>query len=202
MRKIFLLLFWLPTSILCLILSILLLNSYSRVRDGDKYLALQAKTMLPMNGYQLYAALPEVLSNFSTTIAKEDARPEILRQFLDRHESPLVEFADTIVSASDVKGVDFRLITAIGMCESNLGRNMPDGSYNAWGYAIYTGQSSGASFKNWNQAILTMAEYLSTKYYSRGLTTPEEIGPIYAPPSVETGNSWAKCVRRFIDELL
>jgi hypothetical protein len=111
-------------------------------------------------------------------------------------------FAQTIVAASDAHGVDFRLITAIGMCESNLGKHMPSGSYNAWGYAIYTGQDSGAEFRNWEHGIKVMAEYLATKYYSKGLTTPEQIGPIYAPPSVNTENSWAKCVRNYMDELL
>lgn len=162
---------------------------------------MQATSMLPRNGYQFYAALPQVLGSFSSAIAREDARTEILRQFLADHESPLEPYAEVLVASSEEKGIDFRLITAIGMCESNVGKKMPEGSHNAWGYAIYTGASSGAAFESWEHAIRTMADYLATKYYSRGLTTPEEIGPIYAPPSVETGNSWAKCVRTFMDEL-
>ena len=157
---------------------------------------------MPKNGYQFYAALPQVLGSFSVAVAKEDARPEILRQFLAKHQSPLEAYADLIVTKSDEKQIDFRLITAIGMCESNLGKHMPDGSYNAFGYAIYTGQASGAEFKNWEHSIDTMASYLADKFYSQGLTTPEQIGPIYAPPSVDTGNSWAKCVRMFMNELL
>ena len=98
--------------------------------------------------------------------------------------------------------VDFRLITAISGCESTFGKYMPIGSHNAFGYAIYTGQTSGATFDNWEHSISVMAEYLASKYYNQGLTTPEEIGPIYAPPSVNTGNSWAKCVRGFMDQLI
>lgn len=200
--KILLVFAWFPLSVLSLVISIFLLHSYSKVKYGNKLLAMQARELLPKNGYQFYAALPQVLGSFSVAIAKEDARGEILRQFLDKHESPLEPYAQTIVEASDVYNVDFRLITAIGMCESNLGKKMPGGSYNAWGYAIYTGSDSGGEFQNWENAIKTMAQYLSTKFYDQGLTMPEEMGPIYAPPSVNTGNSWAKCVRSFMDELI
>lgn len=201
-KRLLLVLIWMPTTFLSLISSLLLLNSYGHVQDGGQLFAAQAREMLPRNGYQAFAALPEVLGSFTTAIEKQDARPEILRQFLHRNESPLESHADAIVSISDQEAIDFRLITAIAMCESNAGKKMPEGSYNAWGYKIYTGQNSGAEFQGWEHAIQVMARYLATKYYSRGLTTPEEIGPIYAPPSVNTGNSWAKCVRSFMNELI
>ena len=193
---------WTPATILSLVASLLLLNTYSNIKGGKSLMAYQAKEMLPRNEYQFFAALPQVLGSFTSAIAKEDARPEILRQFLTKHGSPMVNYADVIVSASDANQIDFRLVTAIGMCESNLGKNMPAGSFNAWGFAIYTGQDSGATFADWEHAIKSMSNYLSTKYYNQGLTTPEEIGPIYAPPSVNTGNSWAKCVRTFMNELI
>lgn len=201
MKKLMLVVGWFLAVIPLILFSIVKLGNYRKVKEGNRFLALQAKEMLPKNGYQFYAALPQVLGSFSVAIAKEDARPEILRQFLRLHNSPLENYAQNIVSVSDAKGVDFRLITAIGMCESNLGKVMPEGSFNAWGYAIYTGESSGANFKDWNEAIEIMADYLASKYYSQGLTTPEQIGPIYAPPSVENGNSWAKCVRGFMEKL-
>lgn len=164
-------------------------------------MAIQAKSMIPKTGYQFYAALPEVLGTFTTAIQKQDARPEILRQFLRGNNSPIEPYADKIVTSSDAHGVDFRLITSIAMCESNVGKNMPQGSYNAFGYAIYTGQNSGATFKDWNEAIDVMATYLAKEFYAKGLTSPDQIGPIYAPPSVKTGNSWAKCVQTYMDEL-
>ena len=201
MHKLLLVVLWIPLAVSSLLLSLLLLRTTSEIKGVSTLLAIQAKQMLPKNGYQFYAALPEVLGTFTTAISKEDARPEILRQFLKQHSSPLEPYANTIVQASDTYGVDFRLITAIGMCESNLGKKIPEGSYNAWGYAIYTGQQTGAAFAGWENAIKIMAEYLASKYYSQGLTTPEQIGPIYAPPSVDTGNSWAKCVGKYMDEL-
>ena len=165
-------------------------------------LTYQAKEMIPKNGYQFYAALPQVLGSFSVAVAKQDARSEIIRQFLAKHHSPLEPYAELIVSKADERNIDFRMVPAIGMCESNLGKRIPEGSYNAFGYGIYTGQKEGAIFDNWDHALSIMAKYLREKFYNKGLTTPEEIGPIYAPPSVETGNSWAKCVRSFMNELI
>lgn len=205
MRKLLLVVAWFPLTVVTLIVNIALLSGYTRmtqVRGGSTLLSMQAKEMIPKNGYKFFAALPEVLGSFTVALAKDDARPEIIRQFLRAHDSPMEPYADTLVAASDAFDIDFRLITAIGMCESNLGKKMPEGSYNAFGYAIYTGASSGATFDDWDHAITTMAKYLSEKYYSKGLTTPEEIGPIYAPPSVHTGNSWARCVRTFMEELI
>ena len=193
---------WFPLSIVSLVTSVYVLKMYARVKDGQTLLALQARQLLVKNGYQFYASLPQVLGTFNGAISAEDARPEILRQFLEAHDSPIAAYARTIVTASDARQIDYRLITAIAMCESNLGKKMPANSYNAWGYGVYTGESSGAEFANWEHGIEVMAEYLSTKFYSQGLTTPEAIGPIYAPPSVYTGNSWAKCVRSFMDELI
>lgn len=201
MRKFLLVVVWVPASMLSLFFSILTLSSYSRVKDGNRLLALQAKEMLPKNGYSFYAALPQVLGSFTTAIAKHDARSEILRQYLNKHNSPLESYSDFIVASSDAYNVDFRLITAISGCESTFGKNMPEKSYNAFGYATYTGQSTGAVFESWEHSIEVMAKYLSERYYSQGLTTPEEMGPIYAPPSIYTGNSWAKCVGQFMDEL-
>ena len=201
MRKLLLVIAWVPAASLSLLFSLIILKDYTHVKAGSNLLTYQAKEMLPKNGYQFYAALPAVLGSFTTAIETGDARPVILKQFLNKHGSPLAGYADFIVSISDRKEIDFRLIIAIAMCESNLGKKIPEGSYNAWGYAVYTGQNKGGEFTNWFEAIETMAAYLSEKYYKQGLTTPELIGPIYAPPSVETENSWAKCVRKFADQL-
>lgn len=202
MKKLLLVSLWLPTNIVSLILCLILLNSYSNVKAGKTLLSYQAKEMIPKNGYQFYAALPQVLGSFSVAVAKQDARSEIIRQFLAKHNSPFEPYAELITGLADEKNIDFRMIPAIGMCESNLGKKMPEGSFNAFGYAIYTGKKEGAIFDGWEHALTTMATYLREKYYNKGLTTPEEIGPIYAPPSIETGNSWAKCVRSFMDELI
>lgn len=201
MKKIFLIGVWFPATIISLILSIKLLTVYRNTRAFQTLLAQQARASLAKTGYQFYASLPEVLGSFTVSVTKGDARGEIIRQFLNLHESPLAPYNQLIVAVSDEYQIDFRLITAISMCESNVGKKIPSGSHNAWGYQIYTGQDTGAAFADWEEAITIMAQYLHTRYYDQGLIDPLDIGPIYAPPSVETDNSWAKCVQKFMDEL-
>ncbi|PIR87817.1 MAG: hypothetical protein COU10_02580, partial [Candidatus Harrisonbacteria bacterium CG10_big_fil_rev_8_21_14_0_10_45_28] len=48
----------------------------------------------------------------SVELRSEDARVEIIRQYLSRYSSPLVDYADLIVEEADKNELDFRLITA------------------------------------------------------------------------------------------
>ena len=44
--------------------------------------------------------------------------------------------------------IDYRLVPAIAMCESNAGKRMPTkDSFNAWGISVETGETSGAKFQ-------------------------------------------------------
>ncbi len=135
-------------------------------------------------------------------VVAEDARPILLKQFLEKHDSPMAPHADFLVSEADRFGIDFRLVVAIAMCESNLGKKMPAGSYNAWGIAVYTGQNSGATFAGWPEAITWVSQYMKEHYYDRGLVDLKDIGAIYAPPSVETEYSWTRCVETFQNSIL
>ncbi len=202
MKRASVLLIWFPATILTFLFSFLLLNSYTKVKSARTLVKIQANNMIKESPYQFFAALPQVLGSFNVAVNTGDARPEILKKFFKSYDSPLEPYSQKIVSASDDYGIDYRLITSIAMCESNVGKAMPKNSHNAWGYAVYTGEESGAVFKDWNHAIDVMAEYLYNKYYKEGLATPDEIGPIYAPPSVENGNSWARCVTKFMEELI
>lgn len=145
---------------------------------------------------QLFASLPapvgEVLGEF--TLA--DARPLIIEKYLKKHKSPLLPYAHQLLEASERYDVDYRLIVAIAQCESNLCKKVPAGSYNCWGF-----ENGKTRFLSWEQAFNQVAKTLKERYLDQGLTTPEEIMTKYAPPSVEKGGPWAKCVNQFIKEL-
>lgn len=131
-----------------------------------------------------------------------DARALLLSKFLKQHESPIAEYAEYIVDRAEHYGIDYRLVPAIAMCESNVGKRMPSkDSYNAWGISVETGEISGAKFPNWLYAIDWVSRYLHEKYYAKGITDLIDIGAIYAPPSVANGNSWATCVDHFMVEI-
>jgi len=145
---------------------------------------------------QLFASVPEPVGEVLGTFTTEDARPVIIEKYLKKHKSPLLPYARQLLEASERYGVDYRLIVAIAQCESNLCKRAPAGSYNCWGF-----ENGETRFLSWEQALNQVAKTLRERYLDQGLTTPEQIMPKYAPPSVEKGGPWAKCVNQFIEEL-
>lgn len=196
MRKILLVGFWFPATIITLSLTILLSYFLDNVRAGEILLSQQAKELVQKNQYEFYAALPQVLGTFTTAVRAADARPELIRQYLKQYKSPLLPYTDLIISLSDTYGLDFRLMVSIAQCESNLCKKAPSGSYNCWGF-----QNGVTRFQSFEQALNQVAKTLKEDYLDQGLTTPELIMPKYAPPSVEKGGPWAKCVSQFMEEL-
>ena len=73
-----------------------------------------------------FAALPlSENAMLEDQITQQDARVEIVRQFFERYKSPLEPHAQTVVETADAYGLDFRLIPAIAMQESNLCKKAP-----------------------------------------------------------------------------
>ncbi len=131
-------------------------------------------------------------------VGKGDTRPVIVDNFLAKHRSPMSGLGTVFVSAADKYGLDYRLLPAIAFQESTLGKNIPRNSHNAWGWAIYTGAQSGAAFRDWSQAIETVAKGLKFDYIDRGLHTPETIMTRYAD---SPDGSWAFGVSFAMDEM-
>lgn len=139
----------------------------------------------------------------SAHVIAGDARALLLHSFLSRNQSPMAPYADLIVEQADRYKFDFRLVPAIAMCESNLGKRIPSkDSYNAWGIAVYTGASGGRKFTGWDDAIRWVSRYIKERYYDRGYVELEDIGAVWAPPSVENGHSWSNCVNGFMQSIL
>lgn len=143
-----------------------------------------------------FAALPGNENNIAGTAQSSNARIEIITQFLKKYRSPLVPYAKHIVDTSDQYGIDFRLIPAIAMQESNLCRVIPDNSYNCWGFGIYGGRVT--RFKDYAEGISVVTKTLALKYKQRGLVTPNEIMSMYTPSS---NGSWANSVNHFMNQL-
>lgn len=145
---------------------------------------------------QLFASLPDPVSSVDSEIIAAEARPEIIRQYLKDHQSPMLPYADHLFAMAEKYGLDYRLMVAIAQCESNLCKKSPPDSFNCWGF-----ENGATQFLSWEQAIEQVAKTLKERYIDQGLVTPEEIMPKYAPPSVEKGGPWAKCVNQFLEEL-
>ena len=162
----------------------------------QQVLAYQANTDLPPYGANLYAALPEDSPTIDASIKESDARVDIVKGYLSRYNSPLVELSDYIVKVADENEMDFRLIVAIAQQESNLCKRIPPESYNCWGWGIHSRGTLG--FESYEQGIRVVSEGVKREYLNKGLTTPFEIMSKYTPLS---NGSWARGVELFMAEM-
>lgn len=148
--------------------------------------------------YTLFSAPPPLLGGVGQSVVPGDARAILLDNFFHKYHSPLQGQGALTVSLADKYHLDWRITAAIAYQESNLGRVIPRGSYNAWGWGVFTGKNSGALFESWPKAIETVSQGLAKDYYARGLKTPKQIMTRYTPSS---NGSWAESVQAAMDEI-
>ncbi|MEK7521424.1 MAG: hypothetical protein AAB599_01310 [Patescibacteria group bacterium] len=158
---------------------------------------LTAKTIsVPKYGSRVYAAVPDPLGRVAGAAVQADARTEIIRQYLEKYESPLEPYSNQIVKTADENQLDFRLLTAIAQQESNLCKKIPENSYNCWGWGVHS--KGTLRFSNYTEAINTVSKGLRENYLNKGYQTPEELMKKYTPSSPGT---WAAGVTQFLTEM-
>ncbi len=123
-----------------------------------------------------------------------DSRPYIVSNFLK--QTVLEPYSNYMVETSDKYDIDWRLIPAIAMKESTGGDAAPKESFNAWGF-----ENGKTQFTSWESAIDSVAKTLKTRYIDKGMTTPEEIMAVYAPPQLLNGGKWAKDINYFFSKM-
>lgn len=182
---------------IALFTSIFALVTVSKNNESDKSTQRNIYTNLP-RGVQIYASLPSKSPSVYTELDIGDSRVVIINDFLQENESPMTPYADFIVKTSDKYGLDYRLITAIAMKESGLGKLMPhDNCNNAWGYGIH--KRGTLCFDTWEEGIETVSKGLRENYLNLGLVTPEEIMSKWIPHSPE--GLWAVHVEDYMSRL-
>ncbi len=129
-------------------------------------------------------------------VVSGDARPLIIKRYLERYKSPLAPYADLIYELSEAYGFEYYWIVAIAQQESNLCKKIPDNSYNCWGYGIHS--QGTLKFENYEMALKSFAEYLDREYFKKGLDTAELMMTKYCPHS---NGSWAFGINQFIEEM-
>lgn len=144
---------------------------------------------------QLPSSLPPIqaLDGQVLGVQINDLRPYLVANFLQN--TKLEPYSQSIVETSDRYDLDYRLIPAIAMKETGGGDKAREGSYNAWGF-----ENGRTNFSSWEEAINAVAKTLKEKYVARGLTTPEQIMLVYAPPQGTTGK-WAQDINFFFTKL-
>lgn len=197
MRKFFLTSLFLLFAPLTLVIGLFGLWQINQAKQLTQLMVQKTGTVLGLKApLELYSALPSDIGSVAQAITTGDARPVIIKQYLEKNDSPIASYADLIFQTSERWGLDYRLMVAIAQCESNLCKRIPEGSYNCWGF-----ENGDTRFLSWQQAFNQVAKTLKEDYIDQGLVTPDQIMPKYAPPSVEKGGPWAKCVNQFLQEL-
>jgi hypothetical protein len=178
-----------------LVISLLFLSVFTT--RGSAAVSLPAvPAELPEANFSISGSTPTGTGVITGTVTLGDARARIIDQFFRRYHSPMEGLGEEIVAAADRNKLPYGLLPAIGQCEGNAGKVMPEGSFNTWGYGIYG--SSVKRFKSWQDAIQAVSADLRANYFNRGLDTPAEIMTRYAPSS---NGSWANCVDSYLLEL-
>jgi hypothetical protein len=149
--------------------------------------------------FKLYAALPKFETTVFEDIEHADARTKIIENFFKTYKSPLSDKAPVFIAVADKYQLDWRLLPAISMQESNGGKRIIKNSNNPFGYGIYG--SLVLKFVSWEEAIERVGKALREDYLDQGLKTPTQIMAKYTPPSLEKGGAWAKGVTTFMEEL-
>ncbi len=142
---------------------------------------------------------PTAPDGVETIFETADARADLVANFLERHNSPLTPyeyFGRFFVDVADKYGIDFRLVPAIAMQESNLCKVIPEGSYNCLGFGVHS--RGTLKFDRYEDGFERAARELKANYIDRGLTTPEQIMKKYTPSS---NGSWAASVNQWMAEM-
>lgn len=137
-------------------------------------------------------------SGVQTIVESEDARAPIVAKFLERHGSPMKPYdyyGKRLVEIADTYNLDFRLLPAIAMRESNLCKNTrADAPHNCLGFGIYA--ESSLDFDSYEAGFERAAKELRAYYVDGGRITVEQVGQKYA-----SSKTWADGVNQFMAEM-
>lgn len=177
-----------------ILLSLFAVNVISKSKLPNKDQTQQIQ--LPNYGAEVYASLPGTSGEVKGIATSQDARLEILKQYLNNYNSPLEPYAQELIDKAEKYTLDFRLLAAIAQQESNLCKKIPEGSHNCWGWGIHA--RGTLMFDTYEEAIEAVSRGLKEEYVDKGYTTPEQIMLKYTPSSP---GSWAIGVSQFLDDM-
>lgn len=156
-------------------------------------LQIEAKAIQAPNPEALQTPIPEQVK-ISEELKQKEKQEKVLRlqKFLKSHNSPMTDNAQDFIEAAEQYNLDWKLVPSIAGVESTFGKFLIPNSYNAYGWGGGT-----IHFESWRDGIYTVSKGLSEKYAARGLITPYQIQPVYAPPS----HTWGGKVTFFMAKI-
>lgn len=128
-----------------------------------------------------------------STYPSQDIRIVALHKFFAEIKSPLYYHVEEIIKQADLYGIDYALVPAISMQESNGCKVIPSDSYNCWGFGIYGDKIT--RFGSYELAIARVSKIIKESYIKKGLTNPTLLEDRWAPPS---RGVWSYAVNYYI----
>lgn len=113
-----------------------------------------------------------------------------IKKMLEKYNSPMAKDVDSFISACTTYKIDCYLLPSITGLESSFGQFTAPNTYNPFGWG-----GGYIQFKNWDEAIHTVAKGLRENYMNKGAESVEQIAPIYA-----ASKTWAPRVRSFMEK--
>ena len=200
MKYLVLAIFWFFSAAVVTVGAVTLAADASWGKDWDR-VALQFNTT--EHRFVRTTPTPPVSQQLAFEASAGDARELLVQNFLERHTSPIVaedpEFAQFLVELADEYEIDFRLLPAIAMQESNLCKVIPPDSHNCLGLGVHSRGTWG--FDTYRDNFTAAAKVLKKNYLDIGLTTPEEIETKYNPTSANRDGSWAASINQWMAEM-
>lgn len=126
----------------------------------------------------------------------QDVRFTALYRFLSETKSPMLDVTNDLIKAADIYGLDYALLPAIAMQESNGCKIIPQDSYNCWGFGIYGTKIT--RFSSYSEAIFQIAKTIKETYIKKGMTNPTLLEDYWTPSS---RGSWSYAVNYFINKI-
>jgi hypothetical protein len=118
-----------------------------------------------------------------------------IQDWLEGRNSPMAPYAEELITAGIDHDVDPRLVVGIAAIESSVGKRLPPGSHNAWGW-----NGSGAyglkAWPSWPEAIDDYTEGLARVYDTDNVD--ETMARKYVPPNWE---KWLRTVHWVMDDI-
>lgn len=199
MKKVFFLFAWILLTVGVFLTSAASLIFYNKYQSKVS----SSNDILPSPSADLQVAILENngdVKGVDTVIETEDAREIIVANFLERHNSPMKPYeyyGKRLVEIADKNGLDFRLMPAISMQESNLCKKTnPGAPHNCLGFGIH--KRGTLDFESYEAGFERAAREIKERYVDIGLETPEEIMRKYTPSS---NGSWAESVKQWMAEM-
>jgi len=160
----------------------------------------QKPARVEVTRYNVYTAEPLVLGSSSVSLHGMDSRAKKIEGVFRAYSCRMAGTCQYIVEQADKNGIPYWLVASIAFQESLCGKITPEKggveSYNAWGWAVYG--SSSKFFNNYEHGIKVVSEYLSKRFFKKGITDTCDIMKVYTPPS---NGSWCRGVNYFGEKI-